>query len=73
MRGRRTHLSGTKKGGEGLMVNTEGGIIKAESDVVEVEKGLKVIPGANVLIASVDYIVNWGRRSSLWPLTFGLA
>lgn len=27
----------------------------------------------NVLITSVDYVFNWARRSSLWPLTFGLA
>ncbi|GAB4390052.1 MAG: hypothetical protein Kow0025_19440 [Thermodesulfovibrionales bacterium] len=41
--------------------------------VVEVEKGLKVIPGANTVIATIDKIVNWGRLSSLWPMTFGLA
>jgi NADH-quinone oxidoreductase subunit B len=27
----------------------------------------------NVLVTSVDYVFNWARRSSLWPLTFGLA
>lgn len=27
----------------------------------------------NVLITSVDAILNWGRRSAVWPLTFGLA
>jgi NADH-quinone oxidoreductase subunit B len=27
----------------------------------------------NVLISSVDYVFNWARKSSLWPLTFGLA
>jgi len=41
--------------------------------VVEVEKGLKIIPGANTIITSIDKIVNWGRLSSLWPVTFGLA
>jgi NADH-quinone oxidoreductase subunit B len=25
------------------------------------------------LITSVDYVFNWARKSSLWPLTFGLA
>ena len=27
----------------------------------------------NFLITSVDYVFNWARKSSLWPLTFGLA
>ena len=27
----------------------------------------------NVVITSVDYVFNWARKSSLWPLTFGLA
>ncbi len=29
--------------------------------------------GPNILITSVDKLFNWGRGSSLWPLTFGLA
>ncbi|MBI3617910.1 MAG: NADH-quinone oxidoreductase subunit NuoB, partial [Candidatus Omnitrophica bacterium] len=28
---------------------------------------------ANVITTSVDSVVNWARRSSLWPMTFGLA
>ncbi len=27
----------------------------------------------NVLTTRVDWMVNWARRSSLWPMTFGLA
>ncbi len=27
----------------------------------------------NFLITSVDYVFNWARKSSIWPLTFGLA
>ena len=27
----------------------------------------------NVLVTSVDKIVNWARKSSLWPVAFGLA
>ena len=27
----------------------------------------------NILTTSVDGLVNWARRSSLWPVTFGLA
>ena len=27
----------------------------------------------NVVTTSVDYVFNWARKSSVWPLTFGLA
>lgn len=27
----------------------------------------------NVIVTSLDFMVNWARRSSLWPLNFGLA
>ena len=27
----------------------------------------------NVLTTTVDSIINWGRKSAIWPLTFGLA
>jgi NADH-quinone oxidoreductase subunit B len=30
-------------------------------------------PGSGPLIASLDKAVDWARRSSLWPLTMGLA
>jgi NADH-quinone oxidoreductase subunit B len=41
--------------------------------LVEVEEGTKIIPAANTIITSLDKVVNWGRSSSLWPMTFGLA
>jgi len=41
--------------------------------LVEVEEGTKIIPGGNTIITSLDKVVNWGRSSSLWPMTFGLA
>ena len=31
------------------------------------------MPGGKVVVSTVDYFVNWARKSSLWPLTFGLA
>ncbi len=43
------------------------------SGVVTVEEGLRVIPGANTVIATFDKLVDWARLSSLWPMTFGLA
>ena len=27
----------------------------------------------NVLVTTVDRLYNWSRRSSMWPLLFGLA
>jgi NADH-quinone oxidoreductase subunit B len=27
----------------------------------------------NVLVTSVDLVVNWARKNSVWPVTFGLA
>jgi NADH-quinone oxidoreductase subunit B len=32
-----------------------------------------VIPGASTLIGKLDQLVNWGRRSSIWTMTFGLS
>lgn len=26
-----------------------------------------------ILVTSIDMLINWGRRSSIWPVTFGLA
>jgi NADH-quinone oxidoreductase subunit B len=31
------------------------------------------IPGPHFLTARLDQLVNWARKSSLWPATFGLA
>jgi len=32
---------------------------------------VKRSPGSNIVITSVDGIVNWARSNSLWPLVFG--
>ena len=29
--------------------------------------------GPNIIITSVDKLINWGRACSIWPVTFGLA
>lgn len=48
-------------------------IIDSTTEPVEVEEGIKLIPAANTIITTLDKLASWGRRSSLWPLTFGLA
>jgi len=40
--------------------------------LVEVEEGTKIL-APNIIVTSMDKLINWGRRSSLWPVTFGLA
>lgn len=29
--------------------------------------------GRNIFITTLDTLINWARRSSLWPMTFGIA
>jgi len=48
-------------------------IIDGALPVIEVEEGVKIVPEANALITTIDKVVNWGRLSSMWPMTFGLA
>jgi NADH-quinone oxidoreductase subunit B len=52
----------------------------SEAGAVEVEKDIRLIPEAGTFITplnkvadTLDWVVNWSRRSSLWPMAFGLA
>src|SRR6202045_3948551 len=49
---------------------------------VEISKGVTLerpgeaenfLKDEGILFASLDKLVNWGRRSSIWPMSFGLA
>jgi NADH-quinone oxidoreductase subunit B len=49
---------------------------------VELSKGVTLekpgedanfVKDEGILFASLDKLVNWGRRSSIWPMSFGLA
>ncbi len=31
------------------------------------------LPGGQIIVSSTDFILNWAKRSSIWPMTFGLA
>ena len=45
-------------------------LIKVTDTAAEsVEESLK----QNIMLSTVEGIVNWSRRSSLWPVAFGLA
>lgn len=48
-------------------------VVLDNTGVVELEKDLKIIPGANIIITTMDKVINWSRASSMWPMTFGLA
>jgi NADH-quinone oxidoreductase subunit B len=50
----------------GLITNT------SSLPLAEVGDGTKIL-APNIIITSMDKLVNWGRKSSLWPVTFGLA
>lgn len=42
--------------------------------IIEKLPGLaKSIPGGGILLTTADTVIGWGRKMSLWPLTFGLA
>ena len=44
----------------------------SSTGLITVEEGTKVLP-PNVIITTIDKVVNWSRLSSIWPVTFGLA
>src|SRR6266545_7091733 len=49
---------------------TDTGLIKVTDTAAEsLEESLK----QNIMLSSVEGIVSWARRSSLWPVAFGLA
>jgi NADH-quinone oxidoreductase subunit B len=56
---------------EGQIVNDLISVSTEPIDVpfIEVPEDLK----NNLLVTSVDALVNWGRKSALWPVSFGLA
>lgn len=48
-----------------------GQIIEDKSD--RLPEGLRLFPGAGVVLGTVDNLVNLSRSFSMWPVTFGLA
>ena len=35
--------------------------------------GIETLLGPNVIVTQLNKLVNWARKSSIWPATFGLA
>mgnify|MGYP001245016784 CR=1 FL=1 len=56
---------------EGNYVNEIKGkrIVALSEPILEVPEDIK----KNIAVTSVDALLNWGRKSAVWPLSFGLA
>ena len=46
---------------------------RSQQPIPDPDKWLEEKLRRNILLTSVDFMLNWARRSSLWPVTFGLA
>lgn len=56
---------------EGLAIDEL--IARSQQPIPDPDRWLEEERRPNVLITSVDAVLNWGRRSSVWPVNFGLA
>ncbi len=46
---------------------------KHSTALTEIAETVHQFPGGWIVTASVDKVLNWARKSSIWPVTFGLA
>lgn len=54
---------------EGLVIEN----LKAKAKEPFPDKEIEELERKGILLTSLDFLLNWSRRSSLWPVTFGLA
>jgi hypothetical protein len=62
----RTTTSSVKQ----IIANANAGVLKPNSYIARHQ------PPSNAgeyVVSTLDKVLNWGRKSSLWPMTFGLA
>jgi NADH-quinone oxidoreductase subunit B len=55
--------------GRGIQELKDNSLEPLAEPLIEVPDDLK----GNLMVTSIDALVNWGRKSSAWPVTFGLA
>ncbi len=53
-----------------VRVPADGSRVAPIEQLVEV---LHRLPGGQILVTSIENVLNWARARSIWPLTFGLA
>lgn len=53
-----------------VRVPADGSRVAPMEQLVEV---LHRLPGGQILVTSIENVLNWARARSIWPLTFGLA
>ncbi len=44
-----------------------------EAPIEQLVEVLHRLPGGQILVTSIENVLNWARARSIWPLTFGLA
>ena len=55
------------------LLKTKNSIGKAYCPILCMPRLTRPFPSAEYVVSKLDDLVNWARRGSMWPMTFGLA